>query len=256
MKKTLTALASIAGLLVLAACALGATPAAAQNTPCFMENQGGRWEIGSGCTLDVATGGVFSMNGLAQPKIASGVTALSGTNPTTVITGLASITSCQLTIKTATAPGVSTEVATYTTSGGTLSMYGWKPTSSSNPTLIASTGTTPSPGTVSAPDAGGPPILNIRKESAVKVTVLKSFPYAHDGVRVRTLAENAIETVRDELWPALRPRVSSSGRKGRRRRGADRSDRSDGIDRTPAVRALPPRRPPRPRPRPDVGLGG
>lgn len=74
-------------------------------------------------------------------KVASGETALDGTNPTPVTTGLTTITSCSLTIKTTSAPGVSTSVLTYGSSAGTLNMYGWKVTATGDATLIASTGT-------------------------------------------------------------------------------------------------------------------
>lgn len=74
-------------------------------------------------------------------KVAAGETALDGTNPTPVTTGLASIVSCALTIKSTSAPGLGTSVVTYGTSSGTLNMYGWKPTGAGDTTLIASTGT-------------------------------------------------------------------------------------------------------------------
>jgi hypothetical protein len=85
--------------------------------------------------------GGLSSAGIAIPKIVAGEVALDGTNPTAVATGLTTITSVSLTLKTASAPGVSTECVTYDVSGGTLNIYGWKATSLSNPTLIASTGT-------------------------------------------------------------------------------------------------------------------
>lgn len=78
---------------------------------------------------------------LNSKKIVRGETALDGTNPTPVATGLTTIASCDVSIKLATAPGVGTSVATYGTSGATLNLYGWKVTSSSDNTLIASTGT-------------------------------------------------------------------------------------------------------------------
>lgn len=74
-------------------------------------------------------------------KIARGETALDGTNPTPIATGLATITGCAVTIKLATAPGLGTSVITYGTSTGTLNLYGWKPTGAGDTTLIASTGT-------------------------------------------------------------------------------------------------------------------
>lgn len=76
-------------------------------------------------------------------KIARGSTSLSGTNPTAVATGLSTIVSASVELKGSVAPGLSTSTLTtgYTGSDGTLNVYGWKPTSISNPTLIASTGT-------------------------------------------------------------------------------------------------------------------
>jgi len=75
-------------------------------------------------------------------KTAAGKSSLSGTNPTTVQTGFDNLFSFTATLEGSAAPGVGTSVLTVTTtSGGTASVYGWKPTSNSDPTLIASTGT-------------------------------------------------------------------------------------------------------------------
>lgn len=74
-------------------------------------------------------------------KVVSGEVALDGSNPTPVATGLSTITAVVITQKKATAPGVGTSVFTYDTTAGTLNIYAWKPTSNSDPTLIASTGT-------------------------------------------------------------------------------------------------------------------
>lgn len=114
---------------------------------------GSDWEVGG--TLNVQTGGKLTFNGVDQTsalatapaavaagyKVAQGETALGGSNPTAVTTGLSTITACELTIKLATAPGVGTSIVTYGSSSGTLNMYGWKVTNSSTTTLIASTGT-------------------------------------------------------------------------------------------------------------------
>lgn len=35
------------------------------------------------------------------------------------------------------------------------------------------------------------------------VKALKSFPYSDDGIRIRTIAEGAVENLRDELVPGL-----------------------------------------------------
>lgn len=74
-------------------------------------------------------------------KIAAGEQALDGSNPTPVVTGLQEIFSVNLTLKGSAAPGVGTSELTYTVSGGTVSVYAWKPTSATDPTLVASTGT-------------------------------------------------------------------------------------------------------------------
>ena len=66
---------------------------------------------------------------------------LDGSNPTTVETRLNTITSVSLTLQGSSAPGLGTSVLTYAVSGGTLSIYAWKPTDGTNPTLVASTGT-------------------------------------------------------------------------------------------------------------------
>lgn len=72
-------------------------------------------------------------------KIARGETALDGSNPTPVTTGLTTITSCTLTVKIATAPAVT--ALTYNTSSGTLNMYAWAPTAADNTALTASAAT-------------------------------------------------------------------------------------------------------------------
>jgi NAD(P)-dependent dehydrogenase (short-subunit alcohol dehydrogenase family) len=74
-------------------------------------------------------------------KVARGETALDGSNPTPVATGLTTIVAATLSLKGSGAPGVGTSALTYDTSGGTLNIYAWKVTSNANPTLIASTGT-------------------------------------------------------------------------------------------------------------------
>ncbi len=70
-----------------------------------------------------------------------GEQALDGSNPTSITTGLTLIKSAVVALKGTSAPGVGTSILTYTYSEGTLSVYAWKVTSNSNPTLVASTGT-------------------------------------------------------------------------------------------------------------------
>lgn len=79
-------------------------------------------------------------------KVARGATALDGSNPTPVISGLATVVSVTGVIKTPTAPGVGTSIVTFDASttglaAGTFNMYAWKPTGTADAALIASTGT-------------------------------------------------------------------------------------------------------------------
>lgn len=79
--------------------------------------------------------------GTTVPRLIIGEVALDGSNPTPVATGLTTITSVALTLKSTSAPGDSTAVLSYGVSGGTLNIYGWMNTSGTDPTLVASTGT-------------------------------------------------------------------------------------------------------------------
>jgi hypothetical protein len=75
-------------------------------------------------------------------RMVGGVTALGGTNPTPIATGLTTIVAAVATLNKTSAPGVGTQsVTTEFATGGTLNLYGWKPTASGDCTLIASTGT-------------------------------------------------------------------------------------------------------------------
>lgn len=92
-------------------------------------------------TFSEATLALYAKGVAAGYKVARGETALDGSNPTPVASGLATIVACSLTIKATAAPGVGTSVVTYDTSTSTLNMYGWKVTGTGDTTLIASTGT-------------------------------------------------------------------------------------------------------------------
>jgi len=97
---------------------------------------GNDWEVGG--ILNIYSGGQLQIAGVnrtaalatapaavaAGYKIARGETALGGSNPTAVVTGLAMISACNLSLKIATAPGVGTSVVTYGSSAGTLNLYG------------------------------------------------------------------------------------------------------------------------------------
>lgn len=56
-----------------------------------------------------------------------------------VTTPFATIDGVQITQKRATAPGLNSSVYTWDYTGGVLTIYAWKPTSATDPTLIAGT---------------------------------------------------------------------------------------------------------------------
>lgn len=77
-------------------------------------------------------------------KIARGEAALDGSNPTNVITGLATVVAFVATLKGAAAPGDNTSVLTVDLAGpaaGSADVYAWKNTGGTDPTLVASTET-------------------------------------------------------------------------------------------------------------------
>lgn len=91
--------------------------------------------------LAVALNAAYADNVGTALKVVGGVAALDGANPTPIATGLSAITGVQLTLGSAVALGLNTSILTYAVTGGTINVYGWKPTSATDPTLIASTGT-------------------------------------------------------------------------------------------------------------------
>lgn len=101
-------------------------------------------DYGLGNVTPAVAGGANVVGVAAGYKIARGTTALDGSNPTPVTTGLTTVVAAVVTLEGNAAPGLNTttltiDPANYAT--GALSVYAWKPTSVSNPTLIASTGT-------------------------------------------------------------------------------------------------------------------
>lgn len=74
-------------------------------------------------------------------EVHCGEMALDGANPTPISTGFANIDSVALQLEGSTAPGLGTSVLTYEVDGSTVNVYAWKPTSATDPTLVASTGT-------------------------------------------------------------------------------------------------------------------
>lgn len=126
------------------------------NVPNYKEPGGARWVIGSGGELVVESGGVVKVGGTdvtdalaaalagtaAGKKIAFGEQALDGSNPTPVVTGLATVDAIVAVLKKTTSPGVATSVLTTDEgSAGTANVYAWKVTASNDATLVASTGT-------------------------------------------------------------------------------------------------------------------
>ena len=97
---------------------------------------------GSVVSVGLPAGGTL-VTASSPTRIATGSIALSGTNPTSISTGLNVILAAGATLKESATPGVATSIFTVTVpaSGGTLSLYEWMVTSSANPTLVASTNT-------------------------------------------------------------------------------------------------------------------
>lgn len=110
-------------------------------------------DMSGDATID-NTGAVDIQNGITNNELVSGVaagyaiargsTALDGSNPTPVTTGLATVVSATVTLRGSSAPGVGTSVLTQANTNwgtGALSVYAWKVTGAGDATLIASTGT-------------------------------------------------------------------------------------------------------------------
>lgn len=76
-------------------------------------------------------------------KVASGEVTLDGSNPTSVTTGLATITAATVSLKTASALGDDPNAVSCDYGGsvtaGQLDIYAWKNTSGTDPTQVAST---------------------------------------------------------------------------------------------------------------------
>lgn len=73
-------------------------------------------------------------------KVARAETALDGSNPTSVASGLTTIIACTVTLKGTAAPGLGTSVLTGNINSTNFDVYAWKPTGAGDTTLIASTG--------------------------------------------------------------------------------------------------------------------
>lgn len=140
--RKLTALVSLAVAIAIGAAVV--TKAQPQIKNYFKQSQAnGDNELVIGGTLTIASGATVSglVQGTGSLKIAAGTVTLDGTNPSSVATGLASITACALTNKRSTTPALDPTDFTIATAAvaGRLDIYAWKPTAAGDVTLIAST---------------------------------------------------------------------------------------------------------------------
>jgi hypothetical protein len=94
------------------------------------------------------SGGVVTGNALLMTlettngfRVHCGTGTLDGSNPTSITHGLGTCLAFTATLVKTSAPGVGTSVLTANINGAAVDVYAWKPTSNSDPTLVASTGT-------------------------------------------------------------------------------------------------------------------
>ena len=90
--------------------------------------------------------GVLNSNKKASnERMESGTIALDASNPTVVTTTMSKITACGAELQGSAAPGLGTSIVTSVKANvdeaSTVSIYAWKPTTSDDVTVIASTGT-------------------------------------------------------------------------------------------------------------------
>lgn len=102
---------------------------------------GGKVTVESGGSIEMAAGSTLKLDGAAIRMVAGEVT-LDGSNPTSVTTGLTTITSAVAVFKQATAPGDDPVDLTVDYGGsvpaGRLDIHAWKNTGGTDPTLVAS----------------------------------------------------------------------------------------------------------------------
>lgn len=117
--------------------------AVAQNTLVYFPQGGATLEVKSGGIINVQTGGAIKYNGVASTGvIKSGTVTLDGSNPTPVTTGLTTVVTGLVSMKSTATPGDDPVYFTVDYSGGTLNVYAWKNTTGTDPTLVASTNNT------------------------------------------------------------------------------------------------------------------
>jgi hypothetical protein len=96
---------------------------------------------GYNLNVGVVNASEWLVGGPAQTRMAFGTVALDGSNPTTVATGLNSISCAVVTLNQSAAPADATAVVTATWSNGNLNIYAWQNTGGTDPTFAASTNT-------------------------------------------------------------------------------------------------------------------
>ena len=92
-------------------------------------------------TFADTTGNIALAGSAATAGVRAGTTALDGSNPTSVTTGLSVLAACNVHQDTSAAPALGPISFTVlrTAVAGRLDIYAWKATSASDPTLVAST---------------------------------------------------------------------------------------------------------------------
>ena len=130
MKSFKVALGAIFGLFLI-----GSAYTAVTAIPRFANG----FALQDGTKLNLMVDALNTIN--SAQAVFAGQKTLTGTNPSTVATGLTTILGCTLGLVSTVSPSTTT-VVSYGKSGGTLSIYGWTYTTTSNNTLIASTSST------------------------------------------------------------------------------------------------------------------
>ena len=110
-------------------------------TPILSGTVTGTYTLGGTPTLASAAGVPYVGGVAASYRLARVSMSLDGSNPTPWATGLTTVIAGTVSLVGSAAPGVGTSVLTPLINGTSLDVYAWKPTSNSDPTLIASTGT-------------------------------------------------------------------------------------------------------------------
>lgn len=117
------------------------------------DQNGNRIRVRSGGVINIETGGALQVNGTpvdlgnlaAGFAVARGEVLLDGANPTSVATGLATVSAAFACIKLATTPGDDPVLVTVdyaeSVAAGQLDIYAWK-NNGTDPTLVASTNNT------------------------------------------------------------------------------------------------------------------